>query len=81
MKQYFKYLLVCAGMLALQNNAMGQSFPLDTLRVEAFITQQGDTIGQSWLPTVEVFAKQTKIVAQYWRCLYIYTGSRRRKPG
>lgn len=67
MKQYFKYLLVCAGMLALQNNAKAQSVSLDTLKVEAFITQDGDTIGQSWLPTVEVFAKQSKIVARYWR--------------
>jgi len=54
-------------MLALQNNAKAQSSSLDTLRVEAFITAEGDTIGQSWLPTVEVFAKQTREVAKYWR--------------
>ena len=40
---------------------------LDTIRVEAFITPQGDTIPQSWLPTVEVFAKQTNQWRNYWR--------------
>ena len=40
---------------------------LDTIRVEAFITPQGDTIPQSWLPTVEVSAKQTNQWRNYWR--------------
>jgi len=40
---------------------------LDTIRVEAFITPEGDTIPQSWLPTVEVSAKQTNQWRNYWR--------------
>jgi hypothetical protein len=51
----------------LQLNAKAQSGVYDTLRVEAYITPEGDTIGQSWLPTVEVFAKQTHALANYWR--------------
>ena len=35
--------------------------------MEAFITPQGDTIPQSWLPTVEVSAKQTNQWRNYWR--------------
>ena len=38
----------------------------DTLRVEAFITPEGDTIPQSWLPTVEVSAIQTRALRNYW---------------
>jgi hypothetical protein len=40
---------------------------LDTLRVEAYITPEGDTIGQSWLPTVEVKSIQTTKWKNYWR--------------
>ena len=38
----------------------------DNIRVEAFITPEGDTIPQSWLPTVEVTAKQTALWKNYW---------------
>lgn len=43
-----------------------QSNLYDTLRVEAFITPEGDTIGQSWLPTVEVMARQSRANRMYW---------------
>lgn len=43
-----------------------QSFS-DTIRVEAFITPEGDTIPQSWLPTVQVGAKQTNYWRKYWK--------------
>ena len=39
----------------------------DTIRVEAFITPEGDTIPQSWLPTVEVYAIQSTRWKNYWR--------------
>jgi hypothetical protein len=38
----------------------------DTVRVEAFITPEGDTIGQSWLPPVWVNGKLTKKWRNYW---------------
>ena len=39
----------------------------DTIRVDAFITPEGDTIGQSWLPTVLVGAIQTNHWRNYWK--------------
>ena len=39
----------------------------DTIRVEAYITPEGDTIPQSWLPTVQVGAKQTNYWRNYWK--------------
>ena len=39
----------------------------NNIRVEAFITPEGDTIPQSWLPTVEVKAMQTALWKNYWR--------------
>ncbi len=55
------------GTLLMHFTSKAQSNQLDTLRVEAFITPEGDTIPQSWLPTVEVRAIQSKAVAKYWR--------------
>ena len=40
--------------------------PLDTLRVHAFITPEGDTIPESVLPPVEVYAKLTGQWKNYW---------------
>ena len=37
------------------------------IRVEAYITPEGDTIPQSWLPTVEVIAIQSARWKNYWR--------------
>ena len=49
--------------------ANGQNSAYDTIRVEAFITPEGDTIPESWLPTVEVksvMTAQQKINLQNW---------------
>ena len=55
----------CSLIGATQLNA--QSGINDTLRVEAFITPEGDTIPQSWLPPAEVNAIQTANWRQYWK--------------
>ena len=55
----------CSLLGATQLNA--QSGINDTLRVEAFITPEGDTIPQSWLPPAEVNAIQTANWRQYWQ--------------
>ena len=57
-------LVILAGFVPVKINAQSV---LDTIRVEAFITPEGDTIPQSWLPTVEVSAKQTNQWRNYWR--------------
>jgi len=44
-----------------------QTGAYDTLRVEAFITPEGDTIPQSWLPTAQVNAIQTNHWKKYWQ--------------
>jgi hypothetical protein len=44
-----------------------QTGTYDTLRVEAFITPEGDTIPQSWLPTAQVNAIQTNHWKKYWQ--------------
>jgi len=66
MMQIHKYIvvLIFLGVAPVVNYA--QQFT-DTLRVEAFITPEGDTIPQSWLPTVEVSAKQTNYWRKYWK--------------
>ena len=43
-----------------------QRGPLDTMRVHAFITPEGDTIPESVLPPVEVYAKLTGHWKNYW---------------
>ena len=67
MKKAFPFLTVFIAGILLQGQVKAQSVNYDTLRVEAFITPEGDTIPQSWLPTVEVHAIQTKEVAKFWR--------------
>jgi hypothetical protein len=61
---FFFGVVFLAGFTSAKLNAQSV---LDTIRVEAFITPQGDTIPQSWLPTVEVSAKQTNQWRNYWR--------------
>jgi len=59
-------LVFCWSMIgAAQLNA--QSGINDTLRVEAFITPEGDTIAQSWLPPAQVNAIQTANWRKYWQ--------------
>ena len=43
-----------------------QRGPLDTMRVHAYITPEGDTIPESILPPVEVYAKLTGPWKNYW---------------
>lgn len=54
-------------MVFCQQKVMAQKGVYDTLRVEAFITPEGDTIPQSWLPTVEVSAIQTAQLRKRWQ--------------
>ena len=72
MKKGFVYIMFfgLAGFTSLKSNAQvipNQATSNDTFRVEAFITPEGDTIPQSWLPTVEVTAIQTAQWKNYWR--------------
>jgi hypothetical protein len=48
------------------NAAAQQRGELDTLRVHAFITPEGDTIPESVLPPLEVYAKLTGHWKNYW---------------
>ncbi|MBP7939837.1 MAG: DUF4294 domain-containing protein [Sediminibacterium sp.] len=50
----------------LPKQIFGQVGQYDTIRVEGFITPEGDTIPQSWLPTVVVHAVQTRALKNYW---------------
>ena len=71
MKKGFVYIMFfgLAGFTSLKSNAQTISNDTirDNIRVEAFITPEGDTIPQSWLPTVEVTAIQTAQWKNYWR--------------
>jgi len=51
---------------SLPEQLLAQNSQYDTLRVEAYITPEGDTIPQSWLPTVLVSAVQTQALKNYW---------------
>lgn len=51
----------CTGMLNAQEKGM-----YDTVRVYAYITPEGDTIGESWLPSVEVIGKLNAAGRKYW---------------
>ena len=51
---------------SLPEKLLAQNSQYDTLRVEAYITPEGDTIPQSWLPTVLVSAVQTQALKNYW---------------
>ena len=54
-------LVVTAGKLNAQ-----QRGPLDTMKVFAFISAQGDTVGSDFLPPVEVYAKLSRKWKNYW---------------
>lgn len=66
MKQIHKYIVILIFLGVAPRVNYAQQFT-DTLRVEAFITPEGDTIPQSWLPTVEVSARQTNYWRKYWK--------------
>ena len=60
------FILLCLLTTSLPKQLFAQTSQYDTLRVEAFITPEGDTIPQSWLPTVLVSAVQTQALKNYW---------------
>ena len=66
MKQIQKYIVILIFLGVAPVVSYAQQFS-DIIRVEAFITPEGDTIPQSWLPTVEVSAKQTNYWRKYWK--------------
>lgn len=70
MRLQFKIVIYCLGTFLFSLSSVkgnGQSLEgNDLIKVEAFITPEGDTIPQSWLPTVMVSAKQTKKWKNYW---------------
>jgi hypothetical protein len=67
MRSISKHIIfTCFLGLAFLNSQAQNKGVLDTMRVEAFITPEGDTIPQSWLPTVEVKAIQTSKWKNYW---------------
>ena len=66
-KKYTYHLLFCLALLWASHLNAQTGGMYDTLRVEAFITSEGDTIGQSWLPPAEVNAVQTNQWKKYWK--------------
>ena len=60
------FILLGLFITGLPKQALAQTGVHDTIRVEAFITPEGDTIPQSWLPTVMVSAIQTRALKNYW---------------
>ena len=65
-KRLLYNLVFCWALLGV-TKVNAQSSINDTLRVEAFITPEGDTIPQSWLPPAEVNAIQTANWRKYWQ--------------
>lgn len=65
MRHLFCILLTTLTM-SLPVQLLAQTNQYDTIRVEAFITPEGDTIPQSWLPPVTVSAVQTSALKNYW---------------
>jgi hypothetical protein len=66
MKKLQTILLGTIFILCFHFNAKAQRSIYDTMKVEAFITPEGDTIPQSWLPTVEVMALQSARNKNFW---------------
>ncbi len=67
---YYCYLLLWLFLganqyLYAQEQPLGHG-PLDTVKVYAFITPEGDTIGQSYLPNVLVYAQLSGQWKKYW---------------
>lgn len=66
MAHFFKYFVFTCVLGLAKMPIAAQSINTDTIKVEAFITPEGDTIGQSWLPDAQVMAKQTRKWKNYW---------------
>jgi hypothetical protein len=67
MKKIFIYILPIFLLAVFNNNLAAQKGIYDTLRVEAFITPEGDTIPTAWLPTVEVKSIMTAQAKKQWQ--------------
>jgi hypothetical protein len=67
MRKAFIYILPFLLVAAAQSKVAAQNGVYDTLRVEAFITAQGDTIPSAWLPTVMVNAIMTAQAKKKWQ--------------
>lgn len=64
--KYFHIVLLLAG-ICFTGLAKAQDKGIyDTVRVYAYITPEGDTIGESWLPSVEVIGKLNAAGRKYW---------------
>jgi hypothetical protein len=64
--KYFHIVLLLAG-ICFSGLAKAQEKGIyDTVRVYAYITPEGDTIGESWLPSVEVIGKLNAAGRKYW---------------
>ncbi len=64
--RYHIVLLVVLLTLLLSKSSFAQQSIVDTLKVGAFITPEGDTIGQSYLPPVLVYGRMSKKWRNYW---------------
>jgi len=62
-----KYILPLLLLAVYSNKLTAQKGMYDTLRVEAFITLEGDTIASAWLPTVEVKSIMTAQAKKQWQ--------------
>ena len=62
-----KYILPLFFSAVYSNKLTAQKSAFDTLRVEAFITPEGDTIPTAWLPTVEVKSIMTAQAKKQWQ--------------
>lgn len=62
-----KYILPVLFCVVYSNKLTAQKSAYDTLRVEAFITPEGDTIPTAWLPTVEVKSIMTAQAKKQWQ--------------
>jgi len=71
MKKGFLYIILFCITCFTSLKSKAQNNANDTnkvdIKVEAYITPEGDTIPQSWLPTVEVIAIQSARWKNYWR--------------
>jgi hypothetical protein len=67
MQKVFFCLFIFSLSLLFYYKVAAQKGIYDTLRVEAFVTPEGDTIPSAWLPTVEVKSKMTAALKNQWQ--------------
>lgn len=64
--QYHIILFITLFITSASVKVAAQQSDLDTLKVSAYITPEGDTIGQSYLPPVLVYGRMTRQWRNYW---------------